>query len=410
MTEHPAPNTPWQRYDDKHARTVDTMTAVLLFAGFLFGSEITMPRADQPDAMWPTIGYGALACAVLMGWQRTRPRTTTVVTAGCVAGACALGHLLTPLLLGPLMLALYRLGVLTRRSTVRRFYFLALALVIPAALFLDPLPHPWPMKVISPFAWLMLPVALGNAVRLGIAYVSAVQQRAEFAERSRESEARQRVVEERVRIARELHDVVAHHLTLANAQAGTAAHLARTHPEQVAEILGGLSGTTASALRELKATVGLLREDDGPDAPLGPAPGLHRLDELTSACAAAGLEVHVACEGTPRPLTPGVDLTAFRIVQEALTNVTKHAGARSAHVRLRYGIDHITLTVSDDGPGGAPPPEPPHAQGFGLMGMRERALSVGGSLLRAGHRPEGGFEVTTRLPLYPDDTPQGRTP
>ncbi|MET8979571.1 sensor histidine kinase [Streptomyces sp. NPDC004539] len=400
-------STQWQRYAGEHARTVDTMSAVLLFAAFLFGSEITMPRAEQPDETLPTLAYGAVACVALLLWQRSRPRTTTALTAACVAGGSALGHLLTPLLLAPLMLALYRLATLTRRRTVRRYYAGSLALVVLSAVLLDPVPHPWAMKVVSPAAWLLLPAVLGNAVRLSRAYLTAVQQRAEFAERGREEEARHRVTEERVRIARELHDVVAHHLALANAQAGTAAHLARTHPQQVAGILTDLSGTTSSALRELKATVGLLRQAGESEAPLAPAPGLDRLAELTRACATAGLDVEVSTEGAPRPLSPGVDLTAYRIVQEALTNVAKHAGTRAARVRLRYGRDHVTLTVTDDGTG---PAAGPAAQGFGLIGMRERALSMGGAL-HAGHRPEGGFEVTTRLPLYPAPTPpQERTP
>jgi signal transduction histidine kinase len=202
-----------------------------------------------------------------------------------------------------------------------------------------------------------------------------------------------------MRIARELHDVVAHHLALANAQAGTAAHLARTHPEQVQKILTDLAGTTSSALREMKATVGLLRQNDDPDAPLAPTPGLGQLDELTDALQSTGLTVRVSTEGVPRPLTPGVDLTAYRIVQEALTNVTKHAAARAAYVRLRYADDHMTITVTDDGTATASAAPAP-GSGFGLIGMRERAHSVGGAL-QAGHRLEGGFEVTTRLPLYP---------
>lgn len=389
---------PWQRYADDHARTVDTMTAALLFACFLFGSEIHFPEAEQPDAVGPTIALAAVACGSLF-WQRSRPRTVVAVTALCTAGAAALGDLLTPLLLGPLMLALYRLALATDRGTTRLAFLGALALVTITAFAIDPVDHPWPMQTLGPAAWLLLPVATGNAVRLRGAYVEAVQARAEYAERSREEEARHRVAEERMRIARELHDVVAHHLALANAQAGTAAHLARTHPAQVERILTDLAGTTSSALREMKATVGLLRQADDPAAPLAPSPGLGQLPELTDSFDSAGLAVHVCTEGSPRPLSPGVDLTAYRIVQEALTNVTKHAGGAAARVRLRYGEDRLTITVTDDGASTAAATPAP-GQGFGLIGMRERARSVGGAL-QAGRRPEGGFEVTTRLPLYP---------
>ncbi|MEU6374858.1 sensor histidine kinase [Streptomyces sp. NPDC046909] len=397
---------PWQRYADDHARTVDTMTVALLFACFLFGSEINFPRMSRTTSVAPTVALAAVACGALF-WQRTRPRTVVAVTTVCTAVATARGMLLTPLLMAPLMLALYRLAVCTDRRTTRIAFLVALALLITTAYVADPVAHPWPLRTLGPAAWLLLPVATGNAVRFRGAYVEAVQARAEYAERGREEEARHRVAEERMRIARELHDVVAHHLALANAQAGTAAHLSRTHPEQVHRILTDLSGTTAAALREMKATVGLLRQTDDPDTPLAPSPGLGQLAELTSSFESAGLAVQVDTEGTPRPLSPGVDLTAYRIVQEALTNVAKHAAAEAARVRLRYAVDHVTITVTDDGTATAAA-EP--GQGFGLIGMRERARSMGGAL-QAGHRVEGGFEVTTRLPLYPiAPEPEERNP
>ncbi|MER6084279.1 sensor histidine kinase [Streptomyces sp. NPDC001833] len=394
-------STPWQRYAEEHARTVDTMATVLMFASFLLGSEITMSTESRPNAVGLTIALAAVGCGALL-WQRTRPRTVVAVSAAATAAAAGLGHLPTPLLLGGLMLALYRLAVDTDRPTARRFYFASLALVVTTAVVLAPPGVPWPLETISPAAWLLLPVVAGNAVRLQGAYLEAVHARAEYAERSREEEARHRVAEERMRIARELHDVVAHHLALANAQAGTAAHLSRTHPDQVHRILGELAGTTASALRELKATVGLLRQTGDPDLPLAPSPGLDRLAELTEAFESAGLTVHVRVEGAPRPLTAGVDLTAYRIVQEALTNVTKHAAAEAAHVRIGWAQDSLTLTVTDDGTATAPPAPAP-GRGFGLIGMRERAQSVGGAFA-AGHRGGGGYEVTTRLPLYPGAT------
>src|SRR5262249_27523633 len=158
------------------------------------------------------------------------------------------------------------------------------------------------LEILNPVLFLLLPVALAETARLRHAHA--------------EQDARHRVGEERLRIARELHDIVAHHLALANAQAGTAAYLASSHPEQAQRILTELTGTTSSALRELKATVGLLRH--GEDSPLEPAPGLGRLAELTAAFGSAGLEVRVTVRGEERALAPDVDLTAFRIVQEAL--------------------------------------------------------------------------------------------
>ncbi|WVO35991.1 histidine kinase [Streptomyces sp. FXJ1.172] len=203
-----------------------------------------------------------------------------------------------------------------------------------------------------------------------------------------------------MRIARELHDVVAHHLTLADAQAATAAHLARTHPGQALDMIGMLPQTTSAALRELKATVGLLRQDTDSDTGdgLAPAPGLRDLPGLVDACATAGLAVTVTVDGKPRGLTPVLDLTAYRIVQEALTNVSKHAVTPTARVRLAYTPHHLTVTVTNDTGPRRPATSGALKGGFGLVSMRERATAVGGTF-HAGHRPRGGFEVDCTLPL-----------
>jgi signal transduction histidine kinase len=210
------------------------------------------------------------------------------------------------------------------------------------------------------------------------------------------------VIQERMRIARELHDVVAHHLTLANAQAGTAAHLSRTDPDQAFEIMAKLPDTTAAALRELKATVGLLREDTDTADDVSPAPGLRQVPALVDACSAAGLEVTVTVEGQPRRLTPGLDLTAYRVIQEALTNVTKHAATRTAQVRLAFTPHYLTLTITNETAPDRPVTAPGSGRGFGLLGMRERALSTGGTF-SAGRRPQGGFEVACSLLLSSPD-------
>jgi len=333
------------------------------------------------------------------------------VTAACALTVAALGYLITVLLLAPVMAALYSLADRTDRNTARSYAVATTAVLVATALIAGPEGRSVYLEAVGPAAWLLLPAALGAGLRLRRAYTEAVQARAEYAERTREEEARHRVAEERIRIARELHDVVAHHLALANAQAGTAEHLVRSHPDQAEKILADLTSTTSAALRELKATVGLLRQADDPDAPLEPVPGLALLPDLTAAFETAGLTVTVGTEGIPRPLSPGVDLTAYRIVQEALTNVTKHATTTEAHVRLAYSQDRLTITVTDSG--GDPPAAAPAGtaapasagvpgRGFGLIGMRERVLSVGGRL-QAGRRPEGGFNVTAELPLHPED-------
>ncbi|KPI10879.1 integral membrane sensor signal transduction histidine kinase [Actinobacteria bacterium OK074] len=388
----------WQRYSDEHPRSMDAVVAALVFLGFVIGSKLESPGSQLPR-VGPALLLGLNSCVSLLVC-RSYPRTAVVVTTACAMTASALGYLLTALTLAPVMVALYWLAVRTDRITTRHWGLGVMALVVATALAADPANHPLALKTIGPIAWLLMPMISGNSARLGQAYVEAVQARAEYAERNREEEARLRVAEERMRIARELHDVVAHHLALANAQAGTAAHLARTHPEQAHKVLTGLAETTGSALREMKATVGLLRQAGEPGAPLEPTPGLARLDELTETFTAAGLKVTVTTEGEPQALSPGVDLTAYRIIQEALTNVTKHAATAAAHVRLLYSHHRLIITVTDNGP----PPARVRAtaaepgRGFGLIGMRERAHSVGGAL-KAGHRPEGGFEVTSELPL-----------
>ncbi|MFH9005477.1 sensor histidine kinase [Streptomyces afghaniensis] len=404
-----------EEFSARHPYLVDLAMVLALMGCATLGGSLTLPSADPPDQDKTATVLMGVACLVLLK-HRTHPRTAVVVAGGCTVAAVVLGYLVTPLLLAPVMAALYWLATLTDRRTTRVYGIITMLSVILAAVFTDSMDHlSLLLRTIGPFFWLMLPLAAGNMTRLRRAYLHAVQARAEHAERTREEEARLRVTEERVRIARELHDVVAHHMALANAQAGTAAHLALSNPEQTQKILTDLTGTTSSALRELKAALGLLRQNDDADdtgpgsTSLEPAPGLARLPELVSACESAGLEVTVTTEGEPQPLSPGVDLTAFRIVQEALTNVTKHATAEAARVRLAYTGSRLLITVTDDGTG-KPAAEAPQGRGFGVMGMRERALSIGGELC-AGPRPQGGFEVTTALPLQPSTHPaEGTTP
>ncbi|CAL9522481.1 hypothetical protein SUDANB1_03853 [Streptomyces sp. enrichment culture] len=388
-----------EEFAEQHPFLVDLAMVLGLMGCATFGTSLVLPGAEPPSQDKAGVVLMGVACLALLR-HRANPRTVVVITTACTVTAVVMGYLLTPLLLAPIMAGLYWLATLTDRRTTRVYGVGTMVAVIVAAVFTDSMDHlSLLLRTIGPFFWLMLPLAAGNMTRLRRAYLQAVQARAEHAERTREEEARLRVTEERMRIARELHDVVAHHMALANAQAGTAAHLALTRPEQTQKILNDLTGTTSSALRELKAALGLLRQDgEVPGSgPLDPSPGLSRLPELVSACESAGLKVTVDTEGEPQPLSPGVDLTAYRIVQEALTNVTKHATAEAARVLLTYTGSRLLITVSNDGPS---KPEAARGRGFGVMGMRERALSIGGELC-AGPRPQGGFEVTTALPLQP---------
>ncbi|MFJ9673417.1 sensor histidine kinase [Streptomyces sp. NPDC101221] len=392
-------------------RFLDVTMVLALIGCAFFGTQLSLPGVDRPDTGKSLEVMLGASCFVLLKY-RTHTRTVVAVVAGVTIAAIARGYLLTPMLLAPLLAAMYWLAVLCDRRTVRLYALVTTVALLTVNLFSDGMRDLSPvLTVIGPVFWMALPLVGGSLARLRGDYLEAVKARAEHAERTREEEARLRVTEERMRIARELHDVVAHHLALANAQAGTAAHLSRSNPEQSRKILDDLTGTTSAALRELKATLGLLRQDDRPKGEgLDPAPGLARLPELIDSYRSAGLEVVVHQQGVRRPLTPGVDLTAYRIVQEALTNVAKHAPERAAHVGFTYADSRLLITVSNDGPASATATAVNGTSGgFGLLGMRERAQSIGGDLC-AGPRPEGGFEVTTALPLQPSAAVEGESP
>ncbi|NUP48437.1 MAG: sensor histidine kinase [Catenulispora sp.] len=247
-------------------------------------------------------------------------------------------------------------------------------------------------------AWIGLAVAIGDAARSRRELLASVVERAERAERTKEEEALRRVTEERMRIARELHDVVAHHITLVNAQAGVAHHLMKTDPSHAYEALERIRDTSRSALDELRATVGLLRAGDEAAAPREPAPGLTELETLVESFRHAGLDV--AMEGAPaaRPAMPPLtELTAYRIVQEALTNTHKHAGRQAvARVRVEVGADAVRISVVDDG--GRGPARSGLGTGHGMIGMQERVKAVGGTFA-AGPLAGGGFRVDAELPV-----------
>ncbi|MCQ4205535.1 sensor histidine kinase [Streptomyces longispororuber] len=398
-----------ERHTERHPHIADALIALALFGCAVYGSKISTPGTPYPSREWPAQLVAAVACLGILACRRA-PRTIAVLTAAGAITTTDLGYLLTPLTLAPAMVALYWMAALNEQRTARLYGGVIIVVVIGTSLLRLPPDTSPALQITGPFLWLVLPLVIGSRVRLRRAYLDSVHARAEHAEHTREEEARLRVTEERVRIARELHDVVAHHMALANAQAGTAAHLAPTHPEQAQRILSDLSRTTSSALYELTSVVGLLRQDGESDTDfLEPAPGLDQLPAMLDAYRGAGLDVTLTTQGTPEPLSPGVDLTAYRIIQEALTNVTKHAAGTTAHVTLAYTGNRIVLTVTDDGTTAPSAPAIGTGRGgYGLIGMRERAHSVGGDL-RAGPRPEGGFLVTTALPLQPH-TLNGQAP
>jgi signal transduction histidine kinase len=240
----------------------------------------------------------------------------------------------------------------------------------------------------------------GIAVANRRAFVDSLQARAEDA-------AQRRIDEERLRIARELHDVVAHTMATINVQAGAAIHVAAERPEAATEALHAIRGASKDGLRELRAILNVLRQADEPDATM-PAPGLAQVDALVASASRAGLKTTLSVTGTRRPVAPAVDLAAYRIVQESLTNAIRHAGPATATVSLGYSAGELAIEVTDTGLG-APPGVAPSSGGHGLTGMRERAASVGGSLL-AGPAPGGGFRVSARLPLGGEPGPAQTAP
>jgi signal transduction histidine kinase len=257
--------------------------------------------------------------------------------------------------------------------------------------------------------WIAVAAAIGQAVRAKRAHQAMLEERARRAEEAREHEARRRISEERLRIARDLHDAVGHHVALISVQAGAMGILLDTDLDKARESLAHIQRAGEAALEELRLTVGLLRQP-GEVEPTEPAGGLGRLDELIESFAATGLRVTCDVTGQVRPLPEAVDLTAYRVIQESLTNTAKHAAGASAMVRLAFGPEVLALAVEDDGcadPGGRPPeaprswgdaipPDPP-GEGHGIIGMRERAATVGG-WLTAGPRGGGGFRVLAELP------------
>ncbi|MET9968989.1 sensor histidine kinase [Streptomyces sp. NPDC006356] len=233
--------------------------------------------------------------------------------------------------------------------------------------------------------WFLCAVVTGLADRNWQAYLRQTEQRALEAERTREEAALRRAGEERLRIARELHDSLTHSISIVKLQAGVAVHLARKRGEEVPPALLAIQEASGEAMRELRATLEVLRTDE----PTG-TPAL-----LVERARAAGLAVDLTVTGEERPLTATVDRAMYRIVQEALTNAARHAGPAKVSVRLAYGGGDLTVLVEDDG---AADPSRPPTPGIGLTGMRERVTALGGTL-DAAPREEGGFAVRARLPL-----------
>jgi len=237
-------------------------------------------------------------------------------------------------------------------------------------------------------------------------YYRGLEERAARAERERDARAQIAVAAERARIARELHDVVAHNVSVMVVQADGAAFALESSPARAREALTAISRTGRQALAEMRSLLGVLRSADEQDAELAPQPGVEQLAGLLEQTRAAGLPVSFAIEGVPRPLPPGSALAAYRVVQESLTNARKHGGPTvSAAVTLRFCEDQLVIKVTDDGRARSVPVDG-DGLGHGLIGMRER-VDVHGGTVTAGPRPGGGWRVTATLPLSAAAAPLG---
>jgi signal transduction histidine kinase len=258
-------------------------------------------------------------------------------------------------------------------------------------------PQPLVEATVLLLGWFMAAGVAGIAARNWRAYLLQVEQRAADAERTREEAALRRAGEERLRIARELHDSLTHSISIIKVQAGVAVHLARKRGEEVPQALLAIQEASGEAMRELRATLEVLR--DAADDP--PGSGLDRLDDLVKRARDAGLPTTVTIDGDRRALPTEVDRAAYRIVQESLTNVSRHAGPASASVWVRYGDDNLLVQVDDDGHAS---PEDQPVPGVGLLGMRERVTALSGHL-EAAPRPGGGFTGRAARPPTPPPPP-----
>jgi signal transduction histidine kinase len=346
------------------------------------------------------LGYVLLAVSGLALVARRRWPVAVFVT----TAACSLAYYVVGFSDGPGWIALFvSLYTVTAYGDGRRSVRIAGAGITVLTLgwlvaLADTGPGPTLGWVFFRISASVMAAALGESARSRrVAAVDALE-RARQAERTREDEARLRVDAERLRIAREVHDTVAHAIAIINVHAGVTAYLLDKRPEGAREALVTIEETSAQALHEMRAVLGVLRDSDDGRVP---HPGLDQIDALTAMAREAGLDVTVDATPATAPVPSAVDHTAYRIVQESITNVIRHVGPTRVTIALDHGADALEIRVTDEG--GRPDeegPRQPSVDGRGITGMRERCALLGGELT-AGQRPSGGFQVTARLPLVP---------
>jgi signal transduction histidine kinase len=378
---------------------VDVAGSIVLTALVVLGSigESYPSAKDQtPGVVIPHPPVAAYLLVVVAGMvyvvRRRWPMATALISLVATLAYTSLGFVCGAVVVAPLI-GLYAVaGIYATRWVIVLGLGMIASLMSFSAAFGPFSGFDGPTDVI-PFtcaATLLLGVHLANRR----SYIAAIEDRAERAERTREEEARRRVDAERLRIARELHDVVAHNISMINVQARAAAAVIPDPPPAGAQALAAIKDASGEALRELRNILGLLRNPEEAE-PTAPAPRLDQLDALVSATSRAGLPTTVAVSGAPRPLPPSLDLTAYRIVQESLTNALRYAGPAEATVAITYSPTEVQLEITDNGRGDG---ASGGGSGHGIRGMQERAKTIGGAV-SAGPRPGGGFAVRAQLPL-----------
>ncbi|WP_460778057.1 sensor histidine kinase [Nocardiopsis nanhaiensis] len=381
-----------------HVMLVDTISIapfVLLTAGALLGH-----TGDGAHGLLSAPPHLVITFALLLplAMRRTLPVAVFAVVAAVAAVQIVLG---TGLIVADLavVIALY-----TVAAHCRLLWSVTALGVVEAGLVLIMVQSPyaswddWGAFAAYTFLILLCWVT-GLYVRVRRRYFAGLEERAQWLERERDARAQAAVAEERERIAREMHDVVAHSLSVMVVQAEGATYAVDRAPDRARTALETIAGTGRAALAEVRGILGVLRGDDGAEE-YAPRPGIGQLGQVVDQVRAAGLPVEFTVEGEQRPLATGVELAAYRVVQEALTNTLKHAGpgVGSVRVEVRYGSDTLELRVLDDGWGLFAPRGTDQDRGHGLIGMRERVSVYGGSV-RVGPHEDGGYEVVASLPL-----------
>jgi signal transduction histidine kinase len=372
---------------------LDALAVDRIVAGVLSIVAVASAATLPHDNLVTVLSAGAVTATV--AWRRRAPRVTTAAAiASITVFAVSSGN--PHLTFEPTAVALnfYILGRQSAEHDRPWVDALLVALAVPAIIASPGESHlvdiavTWTLFVIGP-------VAAGRAIGLRGALTGELRANAERLEREQQALARQAAAQERNRIARELHDIVAHSVSVMVIQAQAAQRVADDDRQAAREALRSVQGCGRDALIEMRRMIGVLRHEEG--ELLGAAsPGMAQLSALVERAAASGLPVELSIEGQPRELPPGLDLIAFRVLQEALTNAIKHAGPASAHVRVAFTNHHLELEVLDTGRGR--PDLPPAIGGQGLVGMQERLALYGGEL-HTGGRLGGGFRVQARIPL-----------